>query len=374
MTARGRWRTGVALGAAAVAAGAALVTALRDGGEAEEVRATLNLAEAMGGADTAGYARALEPRPFVFPADHGPHPAFRTEWWYVTANLDGPGGRRFGVQFTLFRNALAPEPDAGAAAPDSVASAWATRQIYMGHFAVTDVAGDAFHEAERFTRAAAGLAGGTADPLRIWMDDWSLTGGGEPDPDAPAAGAVFPLRMTAAEGPVAVTLELSPAKPPVLQGDRGLSQKGPEPGNASYYYSFSRLEASGRITVEGVEYPVTGTAWLDREWSTSALSPGQVGWDWFALQLSDGRDLMVYRLRRDDGSTDPLSKGVLVEADGTSRRLSSEEFALAPLETWRSPLDGTEYPSVWRVTLPGEGVDLRVAPVRRDQELNVTVR
>ncbi|MDT8342702.1 MAG: carotenoid 1,2-hydratase, partial [Longimicrobiales bacterium] len=204
----GRSAVGILGAAGVVAAGWAAFSLLRAGGSAggrEEVRATLDLAEAMGGADTAGYARATAPRPFVFPDDHGPHPAFRTEWWYVTANLDGPGGRRFGVHFTLFRNALGPEPGAGSSAgfdPDAAdaaatatgaGSAWSTRQVYMGHFAVTDVAGDAFHEAERFTRAAAGLAGGTADPLRIWMDDWSLTGGGEPDPDAPEAGAVFPL-------------------------------------------------------------------------------------------------------------------------------------------------------------------------------------
>ncbi|MDT8342471.1 MAG: lipocalin family protein, partial [Longimicrobiales bacterium] len=163
-------------------------------------------------------------------------------------------------------------------------------------------------------------------------------------------------------------------KPLVLQGERGLSRKGPEPGNASYYYSFTRLEASGRVRVDGVEHPVSGTAWLDREWSTSALSAGQVGWDWFALQLADGRDLMVYRLRREDGSTDPLSKGVLVAADGAGRPLAAGDFGLEVLERWRSPLDGAVYPSVWRVTVPGEALDLRVTPVRADQELNVTVR
>lgn len=362
----------------------------------EEVRATLDLAEAMGGADTTGYARALEPRPFIFPGDHGPHPEYRTEWWYVTANLEAPDGRRFGVQFTLFRSALAPEAGAGDGMAGQAGDApggegmapgasLSTRQVYMGHFAVTDVAGDAFHEAERFTRAAGGLAGGTADPLRIWLDDWSLTGGGEADPDAPGAGAVFPLTVSAAldpatEGttgasvPVGVRLSLAPAKPLVIQGDRGLSRKGPEPGNASFYYSFTRLEASGTVTVDGVPHAVAGTAWLDREWSTSALSAEQEGWDWFALQLDDGRDLMVYRLRQRDGGTDPLSEGVLVEADGAVRRLSAEEFALAETGSWESPLDGTVYPSGWRVVVPGEGVDLTVTPVRQDQELNVSVR
>ena len=363
------------------------------GGE-EEVRATLDLAEAMGGADTAGYARAREPRPFVFPEDHGPHPAFRTEWWYVTANLEDEEGRRFGTQFTLFRNALAPESGAGGrvsgnetgsggdaggsgSGGDTLvprASSWATRQVYMGHFAVTDVEGGGFHEAERFTRAANGLAGGQAVPLRIWLDDWSLSGGGGSAEADPEAGPVFPLRVRAREESVAVDLALVPATPHVLQGDRGLSQKGPEPGNASFYYSFTRLRAEGTVEVDGRVHRVTGLAWLDREWSTSALSEGQEGWDWFALQLSDGRDLMVYRLRGPEGSTDPLSQGVVVTPDGASRHLSRDDFRVTPTDTWTSPLDGTTYPSGWEVEVPGEGLRLRITPVLRDQELNVAVR
>jgi predicted secreted hydrolase len=365
------------------------------GGE-EEVRATLDLAEAMGGADTAGYARATEPRPFVFPDDHGPHPAYRTEWWYVTANLEDVDGRRFGTQFTLFRNALAPEDDGeggvGEGAPGSLAgdgvirgeavgdtmarpaSNWATRQVYMGHFAVTDVEGEGFHEAERFTRGANGLAGGEAEPLRIWLDDWGLTGGGGAAPEDPGAGSVFPLRVRAREGGVAVDLSLVPTRPHVLQGDRGLSQKGPEPGNASFYYSFTRLRAEGTVEVDGRVHRVAGLAWLDREWSTSALSEGQEGWDWFALHLSDGRDLMVYRLRGPGGSTDPLSEGVVVAPDGVSRRLSRDDFQVTVTDTWTSPLDGTAYPSGWEVVVPGEGLRLGITPVLRDQELNVAVR
>jgi predicted secreted hydrolase len=339
-------------------------------GSGEQVQATLNLAEAMGGADTAGYARALEPRPFVFPADHGPHPDFRTEWWYVTANLEAEDGRRFGVQFTLFRSALAPE----GAGDDPDAGSLATRQVYMGHFALTDVDGDAFYESERFTRSGGGLAGGEVAPLRIWMDDWSLEGSGEADPDAPSAGAVFPLRIRARQESAAMALSLDPLRPMVLQGDRGLSQKGEEPGNASFYYSFTRMGVGGEVVVEGERIPVRGLAWLDREWSTSALSGGQVGWDWFALQLEDGRDLMVYRLRRDDGSTDPLSEGVVVRPDGSVTRLPSEAFELEPLTRWPSPLDGTVYPSRWRVSVPSEELELEVTPVREDQELNVTVR
>ena len=364
-----RWLAPGAIGMALL--GVALALVLRaGGGDGETVRATLDLAEAMGGTDTAGYARALEPRPFVFPRDHGPHPDYRTEWWYVTANLDDDQGRRFGIQFTLFRSALAPE-EPGAARRGSE---WATRQVHMGHFAVTDVAGDAFHETERFTRVANGLAGGTVDPLRIWMDGWSFSGGGGPSAVDPAAGNVFPLRIRAREGEVAVDLELMPVKPHVLQGDRGLSQKGAEAGNASFYYSFTRLEARGTVEVGGQAHSVAGLAWLDREWSTSALSAGQEGWDWFALQLSDGRDLMVYRLRGPGDTTDPMSEGLVVAADGTSRRLAREDFTVTPTGRWTSPLDGAEYPSGWEVDVPSEGLALRVIPMRADQELNVAVR
>lgn len=254
------------------------------------------------------------------------------------------------------------------------ASDWATRQVHMGHFALSDVQGGRFHEAERFTRVANGLAGGTAAPLRIWMDEWSFSGGGAVSSVDPAAGPVFPFRVQAREGGVAVDLTLEPAKPHVLQGDRGLSQKGAEPGNASFYYSFTRLEARGTVEVEGEVYSVDGLAWLDREWSTSALSDGQEGWDWFALQLSDGRDLMVYRLRGPGDTTDPLSEGVVVAPDGSARRLTRDDFEIVVEDRWTSSLDGTVYPSAWEVSVPSEGLRLRVEPVLEDQELNVTVR
>jgi predicted secreted hydrolase len=206
------------------------------------------------------------------------------------------------------------------------------------------------------------------------MDGWSFSGGDEASSVDPGAGPVFPFRVQAREDGVAVDLTLTPAKPHVLQGDRGLSQKGAEPGNASFYYSFTRLEATGTVEVDGGTYPVEGLAWLDREWSTSALSQDQVGWDWFALQLGDGRDLMVYRLRGPDDTTDPMSEGVLVSPDGSVERLTRDDFQITVTDRWTSPLDGTIYPSGWEVSVPSEGLRLRVEPVREDQELNVTVR
>ncbi len=319
----------------------------------------LSLAEAMR-ADTTGYALAISPRPFVFPADHGPHPAFRTEWWYFTGNLEGADAQRYGFELTLFRIALTP-PDTTAA--DT--ARWQTNQLYMAHFAVTDSAAGRFYAFERFGRGAAGLAGAQAQPLRVWLDDWVV--------EETAAGMPT-MRIQAAQDGVALDLTLRPAKPMVLQGNQGLSQKGSAPGNASYYYSFTRLAASGQLATPRGSTPVKGLAWMDREWSTSALDASQVGWDWFALHLSDGRDLMYYQLRERDGAPSPLSKGTLVSADGNAEPLRQSGVSLAITDTWVSPHSGARYPAGWTLTIPEKGLRLQIIPVLNDQELNVSVR
>lgn len=324
----------------------------------------LSLVSTLGGLDTVGYERATEIRDFVFPEDHGPHPGFRTEWWYVTGNLTSDAGRDFGFQFTIFRSSLAPAEPGGP-------SAWATNQAYMGHFAVTDIDGQAFQAADLFARGSGGLAGAETTPLRVWIEDWVLESVGA----GVEAGMTFPLRLAADGDGFSVDLELEPGKPIVLQGDQGLSQKGPEPGNASYYYALTRMPASGRVVFDGEAHDVTGLTWLDREWSTSALSVGQVGWDWFALQLDDGWEMMVYQLRREDGSADPLSDGVLIDPDGHRIPLEwGEEVEVEPTGSWRSPQDGSEYPSGWRIRVPERGWDLTVEPVVDDQELRLAFR
>lgn len=338
----------------------ATVTALgcRDGGS-DGATARLSLVETLAGADTAGYARAFETREFDFPADHGPHPSYRTEWWYVTGNLDGTDGERFGFQFTIFRSALAPTP------PETV-SAWGTNQAYMGHFTLTDLREGRFRAFERFARGAVGLAGAETEPLRVWIETWELTGTG---PDG------FPMRMHAEAGEVALTLELERGKPAVFHGDRGLSQKGAEPGNASYYYAHTRMPARGRVVVAGDTVAVDGDAWLDREWSTSALGEGQVGWDWFSLKLDDGWDLMIYQLRLQDGSPDPLSDGALIDPAGRRIELEwGEDVDLERTGSWRSPIDGAEYPSGWRIVLPERGWALEVEPLLDGQELDLAFR
>jgi predicted secreted hydrolase len=308
---------------------------------------------ALGGIPEAGFARALAPRAFHFPGDHGPHPQYQTEWWYFTGNLQSDQGRRFGYQLTFFRMALAPH------APARL-SRWGTDQVYMAHFAVTDVEGRRFASAERFSRAALGLAGAGGDPLSVWLEDWSAR---ESSPSP------WGMKLSAVDGAVALDLDLASLKPVVLNGERGLSRKGSEPGNASYYYSIPRLATRGTLTVAGERFRVSGLSWLDREWSTSALSPDQSGWDWFALQLNDGRDLMFYRLRRKDGSVDPFSAGTLTEANGRARRLSAAELQLSATAWWTSPASGTRYPARWRLAVPGAGIDLEVVPRLANQEL-----
>jgi len=339
----------------------------------QRIAATLSVAAALaddGGGGGGGYALADAVRAFQFPADHGPHADFRTEWWYFTGNLvstaEEGAGRRFGYQLTVFRSAVAP-----ADAPDRT-SKWATRQLYMAHLAVTDVAGESFHAHQRYARGAAGLAGAVAAPLRVWVGDWQVA---SLDPDG---DATFPLRLTAAAGDVALDLRLNAGKGVVLQGDRGLSRKGA--GGASYYYSCPRLPTRGTVSVDGETYAVEGASWLDREWSSSLLGEGQEGWDWFAVQLDDGRDLVFYRIRGGGGPADRLGYAALVpaagEADdpGTLRVLDVTGSSLLPVRHWRSPESGVRYPAGWRLLLPSEGLHLSLRPLLDDQELNLDFR
>ena len=344
----------VAVAMALAVAAAAAAYALWPSSAGHPIQATVAVREALG-EDRAGFARALAPRPLSFPEDHGPHPDFRTEWWYYTGNLQTPTGRHVGFQLTFFRVALSPEEEPRA-------SAWATRQLYVAHFAVTDTAGGRFHAASRASRAALGLAGAQPGPFRVWVESWSAEGEG---------GAT---RLRAQEGDVAIDLTVSPAKPVVLQGDRGLSRKGPESGNASLYYSFTRMPARGTVRLGAETLEVAGEAWMDREWSTSALGAAVEGWDWFAVQLDDGRELMVYVLRRRDGTPDPFSAGTLVAADGTARRLEAGDVRIETLAHWTSPHSGVRYPARWRLSVPSAELQLEIEPRLTDQELRVGTR
>jgi len=343
------------------------------------------VADAMAGSDTTGYARADRVIDFSFPRDHGPHPAFKTEWWYITGNLDtegaaivpgrqpGPNARDLGFELTIFRIALRPPrgtPVRLASADSSSArSRWATDQMYMGHFAVSDITNETQYDVERFSRSAIGLAGAQANPFRVWMDDWEIATF-DPAPDSLIDGA-FPARLRAHGNGAAANLTLTPTKPMVLQGDQGLSMKGVGKGNASYYYTYPRLDTRGTVVIEGDTLEVAGMSWMDREWSTSALSDNQVGWDWFALQLDDGRDLMYYQLRNTDGTASPFTEGVIIDPDGTTKRISKTDAELEVLDTYTTP-DGTrDYPTAWRLRVPGQDIDLRISAAFDEQELKV---
>ena len=323
---------------------------------ADETGPTSRLSELLNEENDAGFAKALTERSFSFPQDHGPHPDFRNEWWYITGNVDGSNGRRFGFEITIFRFSLTPVP------PERD-SDWRTNQVYIAHLAVTDVDENRFYVAERVSRGAMGLAGSRAEPLRVWIEGWEIT--------SEAGGA--PWHVRAADEEIALDLELTPLRQPVLNGDRGLSRKSSNIDSASYYYSITRLQTEGSLTIAGNEYRVSGLSWLDREWSTSALASDQVGWDWFALQLADGTDLMLYNIRKSDGTADENSSGTLSTPGGEAIGLKRGDFDIVVNSTWESPQGGT-YPSGWTLRVPELDLELDVVPVIADQELFTTVR
>jgi predicted secreted hydrolase len=312
-----------------------------------------------------GFAQVLGPRGFEFPRDHGSHPEYRQEWWYVTGNLDSTGGERFGFELTFFRFALAPE-STQAAQPvlPGVESAWRTGQIYMAHFAITDAAHKQFRFMQKLSRGAVGLAGARNPPLHVWIDDWSL---GTVDPE----GAHWTLR--AAQSGYELVLDAQVLQPPVLNGEQGFSRKSNDPGSASYYYSIPRVAVRGRVVRDGKPLEVQGLAWVDREWGSGSLGSAEQGWDWFALQLQDGTALMFYSMRNQDGSRDPNSAGTWISAAGQSQRLSRDQVQIDVLDYWKNPR-GDRYPSHWRVRVPTVGIDVDVRPVLANQELITSAR
>ncbi len=307
--------------------------------------------------DSTGFTRAEGPIPLTFPVAQGPHPDYLTEWWYYTGNLDTLDGQHYGFQLTFFRRALAPPADRTTRPSD-----WATDQVYLAHFALTDASGEQFHSFERYARGAAGLAGAQAAPYRVWLENFLVE---ETTPNT--------YHLLATEGPLKLELELTLSKPYTLHGDQGYSQKGPEPGNASYYISQTRLEARGQVTTARGTFPVTGLAWMDHEYSTSALSEGQIGWDWFSVQLSNDTELMFFQLRRDDGSVDRFSSGTVIYPDGITRALTQDDFTITVLDTWRSPHSKAEYPARWQVNIPSENLTLTLQPWLADQELQTRI-
>jgi predicted secreted hydrolase len=319
-----------------------------------------SLVAAAAPGDPAGFARADGARPLALPQDHGPHDDFQTEWWYYTGNLTAGTGERFGYQLTFFRRALLPPEERTSRSSD-----WAAEQVYMAHFALTDVVGGEHRSFEKLERGAAGLAGAQAVPYRVWLDNWSVE-------EVAGGSAGSPARLQASADDISLDLTLRDLKGPVLQGDRGYSRKGPEPGNASYYYSLPRIATSGTVTIGGRTFVVDGLSWMDHEFSTSALGADQAGWDWFSLQLDDASELMVFQLRRSDGSIADFSSGTGIAPDGATRTLGPDDFTLEPTGRWRSPRTGATYPAGWVLTVPSADLRLTITPLLADQEMNVS--
>ncbi|HSL88928.1 MAG TPA: lipocalin-like domain-containing protein [Ignavibacteriaceae bacterium] len=321
----------------------------------------VSLSKAMGDVESEDFSKAVEKRKFVFPDDHGPHPDFRTEWWYFTGNLTTDDNRNFGYQFTIFRTSLSKEK------PERNTD-WNSNQIYMAHFAVTDIDGNKFYFDEKFSREGNNLAGAKANPFKVWLEDWQII-----QTEDRAAFDLPVMNITAKSENVGINFKLEAVKPIVLQGDEGLSQKGKQPGNASYYYSYTRLKTEGKIILDGKEFSVNGFSWMDREWSTSALSEDQAGWDWFALQLNDNTEIMYYQMRKNDGAPDVFSKGVYVNKDGTSQLLKKDDVILNVNDYWESPT-GEKYPSGWRFRIPAKEIELAITPAIKNQLMDVAVR
>jgi predicted secreted hydrolase len=321
----------------------------------------LTVSRVMSDLDNSGFSKVLEKRQFNFPEDHGAHSDFRTEWWYFTGNVTTQNEKKFGYQFTIFRTGLSQTKT-------NRFSDWNSNQIYMAHFALTDISEEKFYFRERFSRDGNLLAGTQINPFKVWQEDWQVIQIGEKKiNDLPELNIVVQSKE------VGIDFNLKSLKPIVLQGDQGLSQKGKQPGNASYYYSYTRLQTKGRIIIEGEEYRVTGHSWMDREWSTSALSEDQQGWDWFALQLEDHTEIMYYQMRKTDGSPDMYSKGVIVEQDGRTQKMTVDHVVLEVLDRWQTP-SGLSYPSGWRLKIPSQNINLEIIPAIKNQFLDVSVK
>ena len=320
---------------------------------------------------------------YEFPRDDFNHPGYQTEWWYYTGNLKTAEGRRFGFELTFFRRGIArpPVPPAGArrnerhpgeATPAS-AGDWRVSDIWLAHLALSDLDAGRFYHDERLNRTGPGLAGADLASRRIWNGNWEVRfEPPAPSPGSPARSASYALPaqvLQAVSDEFSLRLTLRPAKPPVINGVDGVSQKAPGRGRASHYISYTRLAASGSLDLAGRSFSVSGLAWMDHEFFSSQLSPGQTGWDWFSIQLQNGEDLMLFRLRRSDGTADPFSAGTFVSATGASRHLSAAEFSLLPGATWTSPAGRARYPVRWTIRVPSLALELSASTPLDAQEL-----
>jgi predicted secreted hydrolase len=335
--------------------------------------ALLAMAGGAAGADAplTGWQVALPGWVYAFPRDHAVHPDFKTEWWYFTGNLQDAAGHAYGYELTFFREGVLPPGSSVAIGqPGEPRSRFVQNDFKFAHFAISDLSRGKFYFAQKTSRGAFGEAGfsgepgtGMADGRLAWLDNWSLT------PQADGAWRIVARTQTPA--PLAIDLRVVPTKTPVIEGAEGISRKAAGAGNASHYYSFTRLATTGTLTAgaDGARQPVHGQSWFDHEWASNQLAPDQVGWDWFCCQFDDNTELMLYAMRRRDGSVDPASSGTLIDANGGTTYLARSDFSLRPLKTWHSPATQANYPIQWQVSIPSRQLALTVQPRLQDQEL-----
>lgn len=298
----------------------------------------------------AQYKTALPGYRYEFPRDHFNHQEFQTEWWYTTGNLIASDGRHYGFELTFFRQGVDRDPDK--------TQPWDIQDLYLAHLALSDLNGGKFYHAERTNRAGPGLAGIDEQQKRIWNGNWEIRWNGEEE------------RLTVADDKFSFSFSLRSEKPPVIHGADGVSQKAAGAGHASHYISFTRLLTSGTIVMAGKSIAVRGTSWMDHEFFTHSMREEQAGWDWLSAQLEDDTELMLYRFRRKDGSSDPFSSGTYVDAQGKSLHLTAADFRLAPTgETWTSGATGAKYPVAWSIEIPKLKLKLAATTQLKSQEL-----
>lgn len=301
------------------------------------------------------YRLALPNYRFEFPRDHFNHPEFQTEWWYYTGNLRTAQGRRFGFELTFFRQAVDRQP---------ATSVWDLKDVWMAHLALSDIEGGQFLHTERFNRAGPGVAGADLKQARVWNGNWHAQWSFDP---AGAGGSTQTLQGIADR--FSFELLLKAEKPPIINGQNGVSQKAEGRGKASHYISFTRLATTGAIVLDGKRFSVEGTSWMDHEFFSHQLEAGHSGWDWFSMQLNDGSELMLFRLRRSGGSIDPYSAGTYVDPQGHSKHLAAGDFALTPGKTWTSGKTRGVYPVEWTIEIPSMGFEAAVRTPLVQQEI-----
>lgn len=299
---------------------------------------------------------ALPGYQYEFPRDHFSHPDYQTEWWYYTGNLRSPDGHRFGFELTFFRQATVPPQQAA----KDAGKVWSPDQIYLAHLALSDIDGHSFYHTERLNRAGPGLAGAALKDHRYWNGNWQVRwiSTDSTQQELQAVCDRFTLR-----------LQLNPTKPFVIHGKNGVSQKGPEPGKASHYISFTRIAANGELSYNNKQYQLSGLAWMDHEFFTNQLDSTDAGWDWFAIQLDNNEELMLYRLRKKSGKGDPYSSGTYVDAQGKPQFLDSSQLFFSSNDHWTSPQSGTTYPISWQIRIPALQLELSEKTALENQEL-----